>query len=59
MLFRSRATLAEGELETLKTKIARWLAEFSTINGELDSKSFPFLSVPDIRYLSSRDLSRC
>ena len=38
--FESRATLAEGEAEALKTKISRWVAEFSTINGELDSKSF-------------------
>ena len=36
----SRATLAERELETLKTKIAAWLAEFATINGQLDSKHF-------------------
>ena len=36
----SRATLAERELETLKAKIAGWLAEFSTINGQLDSKHF-------------------
>ena len=57
--FKSRATSSEGELEALKTKIARWLAEFSTINGELDSKSFPFLSVPDIHYLFPHDLSRC
>ena len=57
--FESRATLAEGELEALKTKIARWLAEFSTINGEMDSKPFPFLSLPDIHYLPLCDLSRC
>ena len=34
----SRASSAERDLETLKTKIAGWLAEFSTINGQLDSK---------------------
>ena len=37
----SRAISAEGELEALKTKIGRWLVEISTINGEMDSKSFP------------------
>ena len=36
----SRATLAERELEILKTKIVGWLAEFSTINGQFDSKPF-------------------
>ena len=34
----SRASSAERELETLKTKIAGWVAEFSSINGQLDSK---------------------
>ena len=38
--FESRTNVAERELEALKTKIARWLAEFSTINGQLDSKPF-------------------
>ena len=36
----SRATWAERELETLKAKVAGWLAEFATINGQLDSKHF-------------------
>ena len=57
--FESRATSAEGEIEALKTKISRWLAEFSTINGEMDSKSFPLLSLPDIHYLPPCDLSWC
>ena len=34
----SRVSSAERELETLKTKIAGWVAEFATINGQLDSK---------------------
>ena len=38
--FESRTTVAERELEALKIKIARWLAEFTTINGQLDSKLF-------------------
>ena len=57
--FESRTTSAEGELEALKTKIKCWLAEFSTINGEMDSKAFPFLSLFDIHYLPPCDLSRC
>ena len=41
--FESRTTLAEGELEALKAKISRWLAEFATIKTEMDSKPFfPF-----------------
>ena len=57
--FESRATSAEGETEALKAKISRWLAEFSTINGEMDSKPFPCLSLPDIHYLPPYDLSWC
>ena len=34
----SRAGSAERELETLKTKVTGWVAEFSTINSQLDSK---------------------
>ena len=36
----SRADSAERELEALKTRITGWVAEFSTINGQLDSKHF-------------------
>ena len=52
----SRATSAEGEAQALKTKIRRWVAEFSTINGEMDSKSFPFLLSSDIHYLPPYNL---
>ena len=41
----SRAISAEGEIEALKTKISRWLVEISTINSEMNSKSFPLLSL--------------
>ena len=34
----SRASLAEREVETLKAKIAGWVAELATINGQLNSK---------------------
>ena len=51
--FESRTTLAEGELATLKTKITRWLAEFSSINGQLDSKLFSSLPVLDVYYFIS------
>ena len=44
--FESRTTMAERELEALKTKIARWLAEFSTINGQLDSKPLFLFALP-------------
>ena len=44
--FESRAISVEGELEALKTKIGRWLAEISTINSEMNSESFPLLSLP-------------
>ena len=37
----SRITSAENELQALKTKITRWVGEFASINGQLDSKS-PF-----------------
>ena len=40
--FESRTIVAERELEALKIKIARWLAEFSSINGQLDSKLISF-----------------
>ena len=50
----SRASSAERELETLKTKIAGWVAEFSTINCELDSKHLSPSAF--IRYSSSSSL---
>ena len=57
--FESRATSAEGELEALKTKIGRWLVEISAINSEMNSKSFPLLSLPDIQYMPTYNLSWC
>ena len=36
----SRASSAEREAETLKAKIAGWVAELATINGQLNSKHF-------------------
>ena len=50
----SRASSAERELETLKTKVAGWVAEFSTINGQLDSKLFsPFALIRYSSFISS------
>ena len=57
--FESRATSAEGDLEALKTKIGRWLVEISSINSEMNSKSFPLLSLPDIQYMPTYNLSWC
>ena len=36
----SRASSAEREVETLKAKIAAWVAELATINGQLNSEHF-------------------
>ena len=33
-----QATSAESELRALKTKIAKWLVDISSINSEMDSK---------------------
>ena len=50
----SRASSAERELETLKSKVAGWVAEFSTINGQLDSKHFsPFALIRYSSFISS------
>ena len=57
--FESRAISVEGELEALKTKIGRWLVEISAINSEMNSKSFPLLSLPDIQYMPTYNLSWC
>ena len=46
----SRVTSAEGEVQALKTKITRWVGEFASINGQLDSKSLLILLLLDIPY---------
>ena len=47
----SRVTSAEGELQALKAKITRWVGEFASINGQLDSKSPLFLLSPYTSFL--------
>ena len=47
----SRLTSAEGELQALKAKVTRWVGEFASINGQLDSKSPLFLLSPYTSFL--------
>ena len=55
----SRITSAENELQSLKTKITRWVGEFASINGQLDSKFLLFLSLPDIPFFLPCDSHLC
>ena len=55
----SRVTSAEGEVQALNAKITRWVGEFASINGQLDSNPLPFLSLSGIPLLPPCDLHWC
>ena len=53
---KSQATSAESELRALKTKIAQWLVDISSINSEIDSKPLSPLPLFNFSLISLRDL---
>ena len=55
---KSRTTSAESELGALKTKIAQWLVDISSINSEMDSKPLPLLPLFTLSLLFSSNLFR-